>query len=258
MNESTQYTKSNRRENLWVNFIFNLVLPILILRKGDDWFGESIGELASVPSNSSVVASILLSIAVLFPAGYGVSDFVRRKKYNFLSILGAVSALLTGGIGLVPGGSVSMYALKEAALPALLGILTLLTLNSQKPLVKMFLYNPDIFDVEKIEFHLQSNNSEKGFNQLLVQCTWMLAGTFLISAILNYILSRIVVVTEPFVDMNAFNDEIGVMMAWSFPVISLPCMLASGYAILRLTRGIHALTGLNFEDIVRQSRQSGP
>ena len=83
MNESTQYTKSNRRENLWVNFIFNLVLPILILRKGDDWFGESIGELASVPSNSSVVASILLSIAVLFPAGYGVSDFVRRKKYNF-------------------------------------------------------------------------------------------------------------------------------------------------------------------------------
>jgi len=49
-----------------------------------------------------------------------------------------------------------------------------------------------------------------------------------------------------------------VMMAWSFPVISLPCMLATGYAIWRLTRGIHALTGLNVEDIVRQPKRSGP
>ena len=38
-----------------------------------------------------------------------------------------------------------------------------------------------------------------------------------------------------------FNDEIGVMMGWSFPVISLPCMVVSGYAIWLLIRGIKSL-----------------
>ena len=42
------------------------------------------------------------------------------------------------------------------------------------------------------------------------------AGAFGFSAILNYILARLIVITEPSVDKNTFNDEIGVMMGWSF------------------------------------------
>jgi len=256
MNESTQSTNSNLRENLWVNMFFNLLLPILILKKGDEWFGDFIGDLTLTPSDSSLVASILLGAAVLFPVGYGAYDYIRRKKYNVLSILGAVSTLLTGGIGLVPGGSVSMYALKEAALPALIGILIVATLKTKNPLVKMFLFNPDIFDVDKIRHHLEMYNSEKAFDRLLAQCTWLLVGTFGVSSILNYILARIIVVTEPFHNMAAFNDEIGVMMMWSFPVISLPCMLASVYAFLKITKGIHSLTGLTLEDITKVARPS--
>jgi len=63
-------------------------------------------------------------------------------------------------------------------------------------------------------------------------------------------------VTEPFHNMAAFNDEIGVMMMWSFPVISLPCMLASVYAFLKITKGIHSLTGLTLEDITKVARPS--
>ena len=99
MNESNQ-SPQKEKENLFVNLIFNLVLPILILRKGDDWFGGIIGDWAGVPTDSTLVSSILLAIAVLFPIAYGAYDFVRRKKWNFLSILGAISALFTGGIGL--------------------------------------------------------------------------------------------------------------------------------------------------------------
>ena len=120
MNESNQSPQVEEKENLFVNLIFNLALPILILRKGDDWFGGIIGDWCSVPTDSTLVSSILLSIAVLFPIAYGTYDFVRRKKWNFLSILGAISALFTGGIGLIPGGTVSMFAIKEATLPALL------------------------------------------------------------------------------------------------------------------------------------------
>ena len=36
-------------------------------------------------------------------------------------------------------------------------------------------------------------------------------------------------------------------MAWSFPIISLPCMIVSGYAIWLLIRGIKTFTGLDIE-----------
>jgi len=50
---------------------------------------------------------------------------------------------------LVPGGTVFMFALKETAIPFVLSIFTIYTLKTPKPLVKLFLYNPAIFDVEK-------------------------------------------------------------------------------------------------------------
>ena len=86
---------------------------------------------------------------------------------EFLSVFGAISAFLTGGIGLIPGGSVSMFAIKEALLPALLGFLTVVTLNTKRPLVKMFLYNPDIFNVDKIDsFYLKMGQALSFINCL--------------------------------------------------------------------------------------------
>ena len=106
-----------KRENIWLNFGFNLILPILILRKGDDWLGEPLAGLLDAPSDGPLVGSVILVLAVLFPIGYGTWDLLRRKRWNIISILGAVSAFLTGGIGLVPGATVVMFAIKEAALP---------------------------------------------------------------------------------------------------------------------------------------------
>ena len=245
--------KTEQRENLFVNLIFNLGLPIVILRKGDDWFGETLGTWMSLPAESTEVSSCLLTLAVFFPVAYGIYDFKNRKKWNFMSILGAISALLTGGIGLIPGGTVHMFAIKEAALPGVLAFLTLFTLKTKKPLVKIFLYNPDFFQVDKIEKLLEAQGTQKSFNRLLVICTWLLAATFVFSTVVNYFLARIIVVTEPFTDKTAFNDEIGTMMTWSFPVISLPCMIATGYALWLLVRGIKRMTGLTLEEAMNQS-----
>ena len=91
-----------KKENLWLNLGFNLLLPILFLRKGDDWFGPSLSENLNAPQESTLVGTVMLLIAISFPIGYGTWDFIKRRKWNFLSILGALSALLTGGIGLIP------------------------------------------------------------------------------------------------------------------------------------------------------------
>ena len=252
MNKSMQSAKTEPRENLFLNLIFNFGLPIIILRKANDWIGDLLIQWFEVPTESKLVPSILLGLALLFPFFYGAYDLLKRKKWNIFSILGIISVLLTGGIGLIPGGTVNMFAIKEAAIPAIIGFVTLFSLRSKKPLVELLLYNPQVFDIEKIENELKIRDTKSEFKKLLFKCTWLLAATFLLSAILNYYLSKAIVVTEPFVDANAFNDEIGEMMTWSYLVIIAPCMLVSGYALWTLIKGIKALTGLNMESALRR------
>ena len=252
MNQELPNHNKPKKESMWLNLGFNLLIPILVLRKGDEWFGPSLENLLQSPQDGTLVGSFMLILAISFPIGYGVLDFWRRKKWNFLSILGALSAFLTGGIGLLPGATVSMFAIKEAALPGILGILTILTLKTKKPLVKLFLYNPDVIQVDLVDRALSVRGTTKEFNQLLKKCTWLIALSFVLSAGLNYFLSLAIVVTEPSIDKLAFNDEVGKMMGWSFPIISLPCMIVSAYALWILIKGIRTLAGLSFEEVLNQ------
>ena len=122
---------SPKRENMFLNLGFNLVLPIVILRKGDEWLGKTLANITDSAPESAVVGSIILLLAISFPVSYGILDLIRRRKWNFFSILGAISALLTGGIGLLPGANVLMFAIKESALPAILGVITIITKNEK-------------------------------------------------------------------------------------------------------------------------------
>ena len=131
MKERNQSAKFKAKENMWVNFGFNLIFPVLILRKGDDWFGETIGNITKSAPDSTEVSSILLIMALFSRLRMVLMTFCGGGS-GISSILGTVSALLTGGIGLMPGGSVNMFALKEATVPAILAVLVVVTLNTKK------------------------------------------------------------------------------------------------------------------------------
>ena len=79
-------TQSKPANNTLLEIIYNIALPSIILMKlsGDDYLG-------------SMYALVL---ALLFPLGYGLYDFIKNKSMNFISLLGFLSTLLTGGIGL--------------------------------------------------------------------------------------------------------------------------------------------------------------
>ena len=74
-----------------------------------------------------------------------------------------------------------------------------------------------------------------------------LAASFLLSAVLNFGLARYLLKSPS--GTPEFNAELGKMNLLSWPVIVLPSMAMTMYALWKLLRGIEALTGLDFESI---------
>lgn len=230
-----------RRENIWINLAVNILIPVVILKKGAEW----------LPAFTPVG---VLIVALLFPVAYFGYDLYQRRKYNFVSILGFISILLTGGIGLLALNPV-WIAVKEAAVPAVIGLAVLASLKSRYPLVRTFLYNKEIMDVAKIDRALTERENQVGFEKLLATCTWLLAGSFLVSAALNFILARMIVRTSPAENAAAFNSELGSLAMWSWPVIVIPCMAVMMLALWKLLTGIKGLTGMELDEVFHpQSR----
>ncbi len=228
---------AHKSENLLINLAFNIVIPTLILTKlsGDDYLGTKMA----------------LVTALLFPLGYGTRDFITSGKINLFSALGFVSVLLTGGISLMEL-SPAYIAIKEAAIPAIFGLATLVSLKTPYPLVKTFIYNDAILDTEKIAGELSTRGNLLSFEKLLVRASWLLAGSFLLSSILNYLLATILLTAEP--GTVEFNEQLGKMTALSFPVIAVPAMVVMFGAMLYLFSGIKKLTGLDFEQIIHHRK----
>ena len=220
------------RENLLVNIACNILLPSLVLSK------------LSQESRLGPVVSLLLALA--FPVGYGVFDFSRRRQANFISIIGFVSVLLTGGLGLMKVGGI-WFALKEAAVPLVIGVMVLISLRTKRPLVRELLFNEQVINVPKVHDALAANGKEGEFEALLVRSSYLLAAGFLLSAVLNFGLARYLLRSPA--GTPAFNEELGKMNLLSWPVIVLPSMAITMYALWQLLRGIETLTGLDFEAI---------
>jgi len=200
------------------NIGFNILLPIIILAQGH---------------RVTESAALVLVVALAFPVGYFVYDLAQRRKANFISILGFVSVLLTGGVGLFELPRF-WFIVKEAAIPAIIGAAILISMATPWPLIRALLYSRKIFDVERIQEHLHAHGSE--------------AGSFFISAILNFLVATHFVRTEPRENPAQFNAEVASMTGWSYVIIAVPSMLMMMGILFWLIRGIRQTTGLSLEE----------
>ena len=224
--------RSQKTENIWLNLGLNLLLPSIILKKGSQWL--------SISDTSTLI------IALILPLLYGIYDFSNRRKYNLFSILGFISILLTGGIGLLALNP-KWIAVKEALIPLLLGVALLLSSKTKYPLIRVLLYNEQMLNISKIDKILKERNTTKNFEKLIRKCTMLFGISFFISAILNYFLAKIIVKTDPKLDLGQFNNELSDMFLWSWPVITIPTFTISIYAFFILIKGIREFTGLDIE-----------
>lgn len=228
-----------KRENLLANIVFNIAIPALIM-----------GKL----SKETLLGPVWgLLVALAFPIGYGLYDFKVRKKANLISVLGFFGVLLSGVLGLLKLDG-RWFAVKDAAIPALIGVLLLLTLRSREPLVKILIFNDTVMDVDRVEAALRARNAEGAFAGLLRQCTLIVALSFFVSAALNYGLARYLLRSPG--GTPEFNAELAKMHWLSWPVVVVPSMIMLMVALQRLLKGIRTLTGLTSEDIFHSAASS--
>ena len=231
MNDSTRNKPG--RGGLLSSLAFNIIIPVIILSKfsSTEYLGPA----------WSIVA------ALSFPIGYGLWDLKQSGKVNAFSVLGIVSVFLTGGISLLELDP-EYIAIKEAAIPAIIGIAVLITQKTRYPIVKMLILNDQVIRTEKLQSSLEANQATETFEKILARSSYIVAGSFALSSVLNYILARVILVSPP--GTTAFSEELGKMTALSYPVIALPSMIVMLVAVCYLFSRIGRLTGESIENFI--------
>lgn len=217
----------------FVDLMVSIVIPSVILMKlsGDEHLGS--------------VNALLLALA--FPLGWGVFELVKYGKKNFIALLGMLSVGLTGGIGLLELDA-GYLAIKEAAIPAIIGLAVLISTRTRYPLIRTMLYNPNVVNVDKVHAALEKNNATAEFDNRLMKATYMFASTFLFSSIMNYVVAKWIVVSPS--GTQAFNEELGRMTLMSYPLIAIPSMIMMMLIFYYLWRTIRRLTGYTLEEVL--------
>lgn len=222
-----------KKSNPLLEIAFNVAIPSWLLMK------------FSGPEDLGVVLGLLVALA--FPIGYSIYDYVRTKEANLISVFGFFSILLTGGIALFEL-NVQWLAIKEASIPALIAIFVILSGLYGKPLIAKILLNESVLKVDMVYKKLDELGKTNEFKRSMAFANKLLALTFVFSAIMNYILAKWLV-TSP-AGTALFNEELGHMTLMSYPVIAIPSMLMLGGLFYYVAKVIKGLTGYTFSDLV--------
>ncbi|HHF3169283.1 TPA: VC0807 family protein [Vibrio diabolicus] len=221
-----------KKPNPLFEILFNVFIPSFILMKfsGDEHLGTAMA----------------LVVALLFPIIYGGMDLVRNKKFNFISALGFISVLLTGGIGLLELDT-RWLALKEALIPGLIGLAVLGSTFTRYPLLQKLVLNDTVLNLSLINERLKENGQSEAFERCLMSSNYLFASTFAFSSAMNYFLATWIV-TSPS-GTAAFNEELGKMTLYSYPMIAIPSMLMMFGIFYYIWRQVRTMTSLETEQI---------
>ena len=218
-----------KQENPLTNIMVNVLIPVIALTM----LSKSEGKFWHI----GPVWGML--VAVAFPLGYGLYDLATKRKVNFFSVLGLVSVLLTGGLTIylwedgdkVSANAAILFGIKEACIPIVFGVTILLSHWTKTPLVRVFLYTPDLFDIPRIEKKVRANDHQPRYEKLIFQTTLVMAASFFISAAANYFLAQYFL--EGKTTRVEYNEGVGKLTGWGFLVIGLPCLVLWMGALFR-------------------------
>ena len=223
----------HKQENPLVSIGVNVVIPVVIL---------------TFLSKEKYLGPVwALVVGLLFPIGYGLRTLIRDRKADFMSIIGVVSVTLTGVFGILKLPP-EYIAIKEAAIPLILGIAIVASLKTPFPLIKKLMMTEALFDVDRLQLALKEKGNEAAFEKRLVGLTWGFASSMFLSSGLNYALAKVVLKSEP--GSEAFTAELGKMTGLSHIVVLIPCMVVMIWVMNKLFNTLTELTDLPLDDLL--------
>jgi intracellular septation protein A len=224
-----------------VNIACNIVIPVYILNN----FTDNLGALKA------------LLFALAFPIGFFLFEYNRTKKTNWISVLGIINTLLTGGFALFQLEG-KWFTVKEAAFPLLIGIFVYLSsFYGKRPFIESLLLNPNMLKLDVLEKALEANNSKVDFYYHVKKTNVYLAYSFFLSAIFNCILALWIFTeidpTLAEVQRSAIlNDQISRMTWMGYVVILLPSIVCLFFIFQYLAKGIHKHTGIHMMELMQK------
>lgn len=227
----------SKPENPLLNLLLNVLLPVVVLTN----LNKDTGFPQLGPKGALVVA-------LLFPIGYQIYDYWLRRKWNLFSLIGFISVLLTGGLGLMTL-SAQVFAWKEASIPLVLAALIFFSHKTKKPLLKTLLLNPEMMDMPRLEAAVARTNSQREFEKLLWTSTLLLTASMLLSAVLNYFLALYFLQGKT-PGTSEYTAAIGAQTGWGYLVVGVPTLAITIFAFWWLIRGLKRLTGMGMEELM--------
>jgi hypothetical protein len=237
-------TQPQKKKNLLLEAMLTVLIPVFLLNYG-------------TKHASPAMATSILVFALMIPLSYSIWEFRREKTVNILATIGILKILTTGGLGLykAPG---FMMVLNETLFPLCLGIYFFSTSFTSTPVIKGLLLNDQFLEMEKLETALEKNNLRNAFLTHLKRSTQLFSLSTFIAAFLNYYYAvKIFVPINPSLPSDEIaqilNEQIARMTAAGYVGIMIPSSLILVVAAWYFFRGVNKLTGLRFNELMKQS-----
>jgi hypothetical protein len=224
-----------KQENALTSLLVNIVIPVCILT------------FLSKEKYLGPVWALVVGLA--FPICYGLRTLIRSRKADFIAIIGVVSVTLTGVFGILELPRIAL-AIKEAAVPLIIGLAMVISLKTPFPLIKKILMTEALFDVKRLTSALKEKQSEAAFEKRLIGLTWGFSSSMFLSSGLNFVLVMMLIHSDPVTQKEAYIAEIGKMTGWSYVVVLLPCLVIMFFVMNKLFDTLVELTGCELDDLL--------
>ncbi|MEM6930397.1 MAG: VC0807 family protein [Myxococcota bacterium] len=211
--------------------VATVVFPTVVLIgfTGEDWLGPRLG----------------LVVALAAPLGWGIFSMVRDRTVSALAVIALVSVLLTGSVGLLELDP-QWFALKEAAVPLVLGGLTMATAHTRFALLPVLFER--VLDTDRVDEALDTPARDT-FDAASRRGTVLAGGIVAGSALLSWGLARYLV-TSPS-GSEAFASELGTFTTVSFFAVGVPTTLATAWVLRGVLLQLEDLAGVDIETLLQ-------
>lgn len=205
-----------------VNILVNIAIPVVVLLT------------MSSPDRMGPIPALLLAIGI--PAVWGIIGLARKRKPDTSAILGVVSVLATGVIGVFELNT-QLFAVKEAAIP--LGFAAFLLASNTTSYPISTLLADMVQRRETVRSAVERLDRQKAYHRHLVRVGSIWAAIMALSGVLKFALATWLVQAPA--GTEAFNHDLARYELWQLPttftltgvlILSLICYMGHGTAAL--------------------------